>query len=66
MSPFMAHRVISLRRKIWSLTEQSGQIQMSALTGSVANDPKRTYGIRGLPALPSCVHEAFSNSGLFL
>ena len=27
----------------WSLTEQSGQIQMSALTGSVANDPKRTY-----------------------
>src|SRR5665647_3927988 len=38
----MAHRVVSLRRKIRSLSERSGQVPASTLTNSVANDPTRT------------------------
>src|SRR5450759_3858573 len=38
----MAHRVISLRRKIWSLSGNSGHRWIFACDGSVANDPKAT------------------------
>jgi hypothetical protein len=39
----MAHCVISLRRKVWSLSEHSGHWSAQALNGSVVNDPYATW-----------------------
>jgi hypothetical protein len=39
----MALRVISLRRKIWSLSDNSGHWPALAQDGSVANNPKQTF-----------------------
>jgi hypothetical protein len=41
----MAHRVISLRRKIWSLSGNSGHRWIFACDGSVANDPQRPLAV---------------------
>jgi hypothetical protein len=41
----VAHRVISLRRKIWSLSDQSGQRWILARVGLSANDPTATLAV---------------------
>jgi hypothetical protein len=41
----IAHRVISLRRKIWSLSGNSGHRWIFACDGSVANDPTATLDV---------------------
>jgi hypothetical protein len=40
----LAHRVISLRRKIWSLLDHSGHCSALARVGSVATDPTLDVG----------------------
>jgi hypothetical protein len=42
----MAHRVISLRCKIWSLLDQSGQRWILARGGLSAFDPTATLAVR--------------------
>jgi hypothetical protein len=46
MSPLLAHSVISLRCKIWSLLDNSGHCSALALNGPVANDPTATLAVR--------------------
>jgi hypothetical protein len=41
----MAHRVIRRDAIIWSLSEQSGQVQASAFAISVAIDPSATLAV---------------------
>ena len=41
----LALRVIRGMSAIWSLTEQSGHSPALTLNLSVANDPKRTFGV---------------------
>jgi len=43
LCPLLALSVISLRRKIRSLSAQSRHCSGLARDGSVANDPKRTF-----------------------
>jgi len=45
----MALSVISLRRKIWSLLDKSGQWSEPALNGLVAIDPTATFGAIDTP-----------------
>jgi hypothetical protein len=45
MSPRLAHSVNSLRRKIWSLLDQSGQMWILARDRLSANDPTATLAL---------------------